>query len=101
VAETTRKAQGLAEIPQRDGITYCHERDGIRLHKQHKRVLEVMEDGKEHTLAELALRTRDPEASVSARLRDLRKARFGSYDIQRRYVERGLYAYRLVKDWSL
>src|SRR6266446_4572717 len=71
-------------IPQRDGSTYVHERDGQRLALQHNRVLAVMRDGREHTLAEIALITRDPEASVSARLRDLRKPRFGGHNIQRR-----------------
>ena len=56
-----------------------------------------MRDGLEHTLAELHQITKDPEASISARLRDLRKPKFGSHDIQRRYVERGLFVYRLLK----
>lgn len=81
--------------PTRDGSTYLHERDGVRLHKQHNRVLAAMRDGQWHTLAELAAATKDPEASVSARLRDLRKPRFGSYVVEREYVERGLFRYRI------
>lgn len=91
----------LSTIPQRDGKTYSHARDGARLALQHNRVLAVMQDGQEHTLAELAKKTGDPEASVSARLRDLRKPRFGSHDIRTRYVERGLFVYRLVKQKAL
>jgi hypothetical protein len=91
----------LSTIPHRDGSTYVHERDARRLAGQHCRVLAAMQDGLEHTLAELAKITRDPEASISARLRDLRKPRFGSHDIQRRYVERGLFRYRLVKQKAL
>jgi len=86
----------ITYAPHRDGATYVHERDGKRLHSQHHRVLAFLRDGREHTLAEIAKATGDPEASVSARIRDLRKARFGSYQIERRYVERGLWAYRLV-----
>jgi len=39
-----------------------------------------------------------PEASVSARLRDLRKAKFGGYRVERQRVRegRGLYHYRLT-----
>lgn len=91
----------LATIPRRDGATYSHARDGERLHLQHNRVLAAMRDGQEHTLAALSQITGDPEASVSARLRDLRKARFGSHNIERRYVERGLFVYRLVAQKAL
>jgi hypothetical protein len=91
----------LATIPQRDGATYEHARDARRLAGQHCRVLAFMRDEKWHTLSEIALHTRDPEASVSARLRDLRKARFGGHTIEREYVERGLFRYRLVTQRAL
>jgi hypothetical protein len=84
------------DFPHRDGATYQHARDGQRLHSQHHRVLAILRDGREHTLSELHQLTGDPEASVSARIRDLRKARFGSYRIERTYVRRGLHTYRLV-----
>jgi hypothetical protein len=54
-----------------------------------------MLDHQWHTLADLAT-TGDPEASVSARLRDLRKPKFGGFHIERRYVSAGLWAYRLL-----
>lgn len=83
-------------VQPRDGTTYQHERDGRRLHHQHNRVLAFMRDGHWHTLAEIHQATGDPEASVSARLRDLRKPQFGSHVIDRRFIRRGLHAYRLV-----
>jgi len=86
----------LAALPQRDGKTYDHARDAKRLTRQHARVLDFMLDGQWHTLTDISARTGDPEASVSARLRDLRKARFGSHIIEREYVEQGLFRYRLV-----
>ena len=101
VVERAQEPQGLAQIPHRDGKTYDHARDARRLAGQHNRVLAFMRDGKWHTLSEIALHTRDPEASVSARLRDLRKPRFGSHMIEREYVERGLFRYRLVTQRSL
>lgn len=82
-------------FPHRDGATFEPGRDARRLAAQHHRVLAFMRDGNWHTLAEIAVYTRDPEASVSARLRDLRKPRFGSHSIERQYVERGLFKYRL------
>ena len=59
------------------------------------RVLAFMRDGQWHSLQVISEATGDPEASVSARLRDLRKPRFGAFLIERRYVERGLFEYRL------
>lgn len=86
----------LSTIPHCDGETYVHERDGSRLAGQRARVLAFMRGGKWHTLAEIALHTRDPESSVSARLRDLRKDKFGGHQVEREYVQQGLWRYRLV-----
>lgn len=88
-------------VQPRDGATYQHERDGRRLHAQHHRVLAFIRGGAWHTLAAISKATHDPEASVSARLRDLRKPQFGSYLIERRYVRRGLHEYRLVTQMEL
>jgi hypothetical protein len=87
-------------VPVRDGATYDHARDGERLHCQHDRVFALMKDGAWRSLAAIASHTGDPPASVSARLRDFRKPRFtnlyGQTDLERRYVCRGLFEYRLV-----
>lgn len=96
VGRITFGPQAVVEnVPKRDGATYDHARDGERLHKQHHRVLAALRGGAWWTLRELSAHTGDPEASVSARLRDLRKPRFGSHVIERQYVERGLFKYRL------
>lgn len=79
-----------------DGQTFLPDRDGERLTRQHHRVLALMRDGAWRTLAEIAKITGDPEASVSARLRSLRTEKFGGYKVERRYIRRGLHAYRLV-----
>jgi hypothetical protein len=55
-----------------------------------------MSDGLYHTLTYLATRIGAPEASVSARLRDLRKPRFGAYIIERKPHLFGGYAYRMA-----
>jgi len=87
-------------IPHRDGVTYSHQRDGRRLARQHNRVFALMKDGKWRTLAEISLITGDPEASISARLRDFSKPQFksiyGAYAKERRYFRRGQWRYRLV-----
>jgi len=78
-----------------DGATFDQERDGERLSSQLLRVLETIKDGRWRSLKQLSNETGDPEASVSARLRDLRKQRFGGHVIGRRYLGGGLYEYRL------
>jgi hypothetical protein len=79
----------------RSGVTYDDDRDRDRLNRQARMVWRVIRDGRWHTLAELAAATGgEPEASVSARLRDFRKARFGSHRIARRYIAHGLWEYR-------
>lgn len=80
-----------------DGDTYDHDRDHDRLAVQLGRVRRFMSDGKPHLLRDIARGTGDPEASVSARLRDLRKPKHGGYTIEREYVDRGLWSYRMVK----
>lgn len=80
-----------------NGADYDHARDAARLTLQHERVLAVMQDHKPHTLSEIADITGDPEASVSAQLRHLRKARFGGHQIAKNHLGHGLYEYRLVR----
>ena len=94
--EAPTNTQGVVDYPHRDGSTYVHEKDGRRLAAQHHRVLAILRDGGWHTLAELSGTTKDPEASISARIRDLRKPRFGSYIVDRRRRDgRGQFEYRL------
>lgn len=80
-----------------NGADYDHARDAARLTLQHERVLAVMLDHKPHTLSEISVITGDPEASVSAQLRHLRKARFGGHQITKTHLGHGLYEYLLVR----
>jgi hypothetical protein len=82
--------------PLFDGETYDEARDRARLSRQLNRVWEAMRDRRWRTLGDLAEELGDPEASISARLRDLRKEKFGGYRVRRRYVRRGLWEYRLL-----
>jgi hypothetical protein len=86
------------EGPDHDGETYDRAADHVRLNAQTLRVFRAMRGGQWLTLRELSNVTGDPEASVSARLRDLRKLKFGAYAIERRRVlrGRGLFLYRMV-----
>jgi hypothetical protein len=82
--------------PLFDGETYDEERDRERLASQLVRVWRFMGDKQWHTLGEIEEKLGYPQASISARLRDLRKARFGEWRVKRRYVRRGLFEYKLL-----
>jgi hypothetical protein len=83
-----------------DGATYEPEHDKARLTSQLARVRKFMSDERWHTLDEIVAFCGGTTASASARLRDLRKQRFGAFVILRQRVlpQRGLYAYKLLKD---
>ena len=77
------------------GSTYDENRDGDRLKKQLDAVRSIMLRSGWVTLKDLALQVKAPESSVSARIRDLRKLQFGGYTIEREYVSKGLWRYRI------
>lgn len=78
-----------------DGATASAEDNG-RLSAQLERVRAAMEPGAWLSLEELHRATGDPAASISARIRDLRKPKFGGRQVDRRSRGRGLYEYRLA-----
>lgn len=71
--------------------------DGTRLKRQLGRVYNVMKAGGWWTLRDIAKVSGDPEASVSAQLRHLRKPKFGGYTVDRRRATNGdgMWEYRL------
>lgn len=94
-----------------DGATAVAEFDQERLTGQYQRVFRVVRDGRWRTLSEITTAIRcsqpgiepehkDSEAAISARLRDLRKSRFGSFTVDRRRrgePKSGLFEYRVTK----
>lgn len=87
----------LRQPPHLDGTTYEPAHDGARLGRQLIGVLAAMRDGRWWTLRELARVAGGSEAGVSARIRDLRKRRFGAHQVERQRVGRGLFRYRLLQ----
>lgn len=81
-----------------NGADYVPERDNERLGNQLQRVKAAINCGQWKTLGQLEQETGDPQASISAQLRHLRKPRFGSYSIERRHIANGLYEYRWNKE---
>ena len=82
--------------PHFNGDDYVPERDWKRLDKQIGRVFNCMKDGRWRTLNDIAAATKDPHASISAQLRHLRKDRFGAHTVEKKYIDSGLYKYRLL-----
>lgn len=86
-----------------DGRTFDPVKDEIRLKGQLARVFNCMKDGRYRTLSEIrydlsceGLRPKDSEAGISARLRDLRKKRWGSHVVNRRRRGKGLWEYQVI-----
>lgn len=80
-----------------DGDTYEPAKDKVRLNRQLDKVKSLMLDGVWRSLRDISLETGFPEASISARLRDLRKPRFGALNVERRRVDCDLFQYRIPK----
>ena len=82
-----------------NGSDYNPALDDKRLTNQIGRIFNCMIDGKYRTLSEIAFITEDPEPSISAQLRHLRKPRFGSYIVEKRrrgVPSNGLFEYCLL-----
>jgi hypothetical protein len=77
-----------------DGSTYDAARDEVRLSGQLQNVRQILSDNRWHTLSEIAQRIGGSEAGISARIRDLRKVRFGNHKIDRQHIGGGLWRYR-------
>jgi hypothetical protein len=84
----------LSWIPPVLGETFSEPRDGGRLAAQYLRVRALMLDGKFRSLAAISAATGDPQASVSARLRDMRR---NGFKVEREYFDKGVWLYRAIK----
>lgn len=85
--------------PHFNGPAFDPKFDHERLTGQLGRIFKLMSDGKFRTLGEISAATHDPEGSVSAQLRHLRKERFGAHTVNRRARGdrvNGLFEYQLV-----
>lgn len=84
------------------GQTFSPARDGKRLAAQFDAVREVMLEKQWRTLTELQTLVSDRYGivaslpAISARVRDLRKLKFGGYHVERDYVGAGLWRYRVA-----
>ena len=63
---------------------------------QMRRVFDAINDGEWHTLADIEAQTGDKIKSISAQLRNLRKAEGGAYKIIKRERAESVFEYRLI-----
>lgn len=82
-------------LPDHDGETYDRTKDKARLNSQFQDVRDLMTDGLWRTLEEIKAVTGHPTHSISARIRDLRKPKFGGYTVERRRRTKGTWEYRI------
>ena len=83
-----------------DGPDYQHALDFSRLTGQIERIFTTMADKQWRTLREIESITNDPQASISAQLRHLRKPKFGNHQLHKRRRgdrTKGLFEYSLHK----
>lgn len=86
-------------MPHFNGSDYDADFDLDRLTGQIRRIYDTMQDGKYRTLPEIETLTGDGQSSISAQLRNLRKARFGGHTVNKRARgdrSRGLFEYQVV-----
>ena len=79
------------------GESYDRERDGKRLYPDLIKLRSFMLRHQNiwFTPQSICTATGKDWATTSARLRDLRKKKFGGYTIERRYLKDGLWEYRM------
>lgn len=92
----SRLSEALEADVYFDGSTYASALDKTRLSGQLYSVALILSDRRWHTLSEIAKRIGGSEAGVSARIRDLRKERFGRHHIDRQRLGDGLWQYRMI-----
>ena len=85
----------------RDGATFQPSLDLHRLNTQARTIFTftTVTEPFWHTLTDISRATGYPEASVSARLRDFRKERFGGHTVLRRrasHDDGGLWEYKVI-----
>lgn len=104
--ETTQQIPLIlgGKAPRFDGPDYSQEHDQKRLTGQLLRIFNLMKDGNWRTLSEITEATGDPQASISAQIRHLRKPRFGSHTVYKRHKGEpcnGLWEYRVVVNYGV
>lgn len=91
-------AAGTPKVNSRQ-LNLLNPEDRVRLSVQREAVKKLMLDGEWRSLPDIAAGIKASDASIpsiSARLRDLRKAQYGGHTIDKRQPAPGYFEYRLV-----
>ena len=67
-----------------------------RMDSRNKAIFKVMKNEKWFTLKEINELTGYPSATASAGIRDFRKSQFGSNIVEKNYLGKGIYQYKLI-----
>ena len=101
---TTRQTDMFSEEAQKirakenefEGSNYARSIDHLRLSGQLRRIFVLMSDGHWRTLSEIEHITGDPQSSISAQLRHLRKEKWGAHEVEKKNDSPGgTWKYRL------
>lgn len=93
VAASCSESSQLLEF--NDGTETMSQNERDRLRSQFRDVWDVMVEGGKFTLRALEERTSHQQPSISARLRDFRKAEFGGHTVDRFRLPSGFFEYSL------
>jgi hypothetical protein len=101
VSEQVSLLDWVPPATDRHGGTFSHAFDYERLNRQARVIYDLMRDGKARSLREISAETGEPEASISARLREYNQPVFSSAFIRmekrrRPGLSRGTWEYWLV-----
>lgn len=78
-----------------DSVNPKDEERAFKLTGDLKMIFDIMSDGQAHLVSDIAKTLDLPECSVSAQLRHLRKKKWGSKNIQRKSLTKGISFYIL------
>lgn len=78
---TNQRSKNVVKNAFSSGSTYSHALDGERIKGRRAQIFALMGDRKFRSLTEIANTVGGSEAAASARLRDFRKAKYGSYTV--------------------
>jgi hypothetical protein len=102
LTDAEKKALSRQATASFHGETYEAGKDYTRLRNLADRVFDVMSDGQWHTIDGVQKLTGGSHGGTAARIRDLRKEKFGAHIVERRRVagHNGLHEYRLIRNFK-
>lgn len=79
-----------------EGEDYSPERDYSRFKRQQDIIFDYMQDGEWRTVQDICDKFDFQPVTVTARLRGFRAEKNGGHTVEKRYIENGLWEYRVL-----